>query len=218
MGLFDIETACKPPGHAGEGGAEREAKCPAPSALPAGTASLVGWRGSGEVYGVVAKRGGLIFNKDFTVLSDKDFKDHVDSMLAERLRTMAAFTPDHRPLNMYAIYRADLEMPPGKLSAQTGHAFTLAYEAAQAKYPALCAQYKGTGNGTKIAMYAKNLGQLLRAYREMLELSIPCALIIDRGHVLAPNFDGKPIITALGIGPTYRDAIEKTLKRYTLAP
>lgn len=152
------------------------------------------------------------------MLSDKDFQTHIDTMLAERLSTMADFAVDYRPLNMYAIYRADLEMPPGKLSAQTGHAFTLAYEAALVKDPNLCAQYKGTGNGTKLTMYAKNLGQLLRAYREMLDQGIPCALIIDRGHILAPHFDGKPIITALGIGPTYRDAIEKTLKRYTLAP
>lgn len=152
------------------------------------------------------------------MLCDKDFQEHIDGLLAERKRTMADFTPDHRPLNMYAIYRADLQMPAGKLSAQTGHAFTLAYEAAQAKDPQLCAQYKGTGNGTKLTMYAKNLGQLLRAYREMLDQGTPCALIIDRGHVLPPHFDGQPIITALGIGPAYRDDIEKTLKRYTLAP
>lgn len=147
---------------------------------------------------------------------DYSFDSHIQGMLRERARTMQDFIEGFEPLKMYAIYRVDLEMPPGKLAAQCGHAYTLAYEAAIDKDPSIGQAYKGTGNGTKIAMYAKNEGQLLRAYREMLELDIPCALIIDRGHVLPPHFDGEPIITALGIGPTHRAAIEKTLKRYTL--
>lgn len=147
---------------------------------------------------------------------DVDFEIHIAELLAERKRTMAEFRPDHRPLNMYAIYRADLEMPPGKLAAQCGHAFTRAYENACKADPSIAERYKGTGNGTKICMYAKNQGQLLRAYREMLEQGIPCELIIDRGHVLPPHFTGEPIITALGIGPVYRDEIANTLKRYTL--
>ena len=140
----------------------------------------------------------------------------IQALLDERAQTMTAFTADHRPLNMYALYRADLEMPPGKLSAQCGHAYLNAFEAALKMRPAITAHYKGTGNGTKICMYAKNLGQTLRAYRELQALAIPCSLVIDRGHVLAPHFNGQPIITALGIGPAYRDEIAHILKRYTL--
>ena len=151
------------------------------------------------------------------MLTDQEFEEHISSMLRQRAETMKAFTTDYRPLNMYAIYRADLEMPPGKLQAQVGHAFTMAYEDALNENPQRCAQYKGSGNGTKVTMYAKNLHQLLRAYRDMLNKGIPCALIIDRGHVLPPHFDGSPVITALGIGPAYREDIESTLKRYTLA-
>ncbi len=151
-------------------------------------------------------------------MNDQDFDQHIAQLLAERKRTMEDFIPNHRSMNMYAIYRADLQMPPGKLAAQCGHAFTRAYENACKTDPYIAGQYKGTGNGTKICMYAKNLGQLLRAYREMLEQRIPCELIIDRGHVLPPHFTGEPIITALGIGPVYRDDIANTLKRYTLTP
>jgi peptidyl-tRNA hydrolase len=146
------------------------------------------------------------------------FGQHIHDLLADRKATMAAFTSDYRPLNMYAIYRADLDMPPGKIAAQCGHAFARAAENAEKASPGTGARYRGTGNGTKICMYAKNEGQLLRAYREMLEQGIPCELIIDRGHLLPPHFDGNPIITALGIGPVYRDEIANTLKRYTLAP
>ena len=140
----------------------------------------------------------------------------IQALLDERARTMLDFTSDHVPFNLYALYRADLEMPPGKLAAQCGHAFQLALEQARLKDPEVEARYKGTGNGTKICMYARNLGQLLRAYREAQAAGLPCALVIDRGHVLAPHFDGQPIITALGIGPAYRDAIAHITKRYTL--
>lgn len=149
-----------------------------------------------------------------TTLLDPD----IQAMLDERKRTMLVFSPDHRPLNLYAIYRADLEMPPGKLAAQCGHAYLNAHDNARLLRPEITADYKGTGNGTKIAMYARSLGKLLRAYREAVAAGIPCALIIDRGHILAPHFDGNPIITALGIGPAYRDEIEQITKRFTLCP
>jgi peptidyl-tRNA hydrolase len=140
----------------------------------------------------------------------------IQALLEERARTMKAFTPDHRALNLYAICRADLEMPPGKLAAQCGHAFQNAWDKARELRPDIASQYKGTGNGTKICMYAKNLGQLLRAYRDAQAAGLPCDLIIDRGHVLAPHFDGQPIITALGIGPAYVDEIAHITRRYTL--
>ena len=137
-------------------------------------------------------------------------------LLAERKRTMALFTEDYKPLNMYAIFRADLEMSPGKLAAQAGHAFDMTHDKAKIIRPEITSQYKGTGNGTKICMYAKNLGQLIRAYRDCQRLNIPCELIIDRGHVLPPHFDGNPIITALGIGPAYKEEMADITKRYTM--
>lgn len=141
----------------------------------------------------------------------------IQALLDERLETMKAFSENYRPLNMYAIYRADLEMTPDKLAAQMGHAFINAWDKAQHQRPEIASQYKGTGNGTKIIMYSKNLGQLIRAYRDCLEAKIPCDLIIDRGHIMLPHFDGKPIITALGIGPAYKDEISHITKRYTMA-
>lgn len=141
----------------------------------------------------------------------------IQAMLDERARTMADFTTDHRPLNMYAIYRADLEMPAPKMAAQCGHAFQGALAKARLVDPTIDLQYRGTGEGTKLIMYARNLGQLIRAYRECTAAGIPCHLAIDRGHILAPHFDGTPIITALGIGPAYRDQLEHITKRYTLA-
>lgn len=151
-------------------------------------------------------------------MNTNDLPPEIQELLAERARTMQAFTEDHRPLNMYAIYRKDLEMPPGKLSAQTGHAYQGALAEARKFNSNIEAEYKGTGNGTKICMYAKNLGQLIRAYTEAKAAGIPCFLVIDRGHKLLPHFDGQPIITALGIGPIYADQAQPITKRYTLTP
>jgi len=143
----------------------------------------------------------------------------IQALLDERARTMLDFTEDHRPLNMYAIYRADLEMTAPKLAAQTGHAFLNAWVKASKQRSEIANEltYMGTGEGTKILMYAKNLNQLIRAYRDCQAANIPHALIIDRGHVMLPHFTGKPIITALGIGPAYRDEIAHITKRYTMA-
>jgi peptidyl-tRNA hydrolase len=142
----------------------------------------------------------------------------IQALLDERARTMKEFTAEHRPLNLYAIYRADLEMGPGKLAAQCGHAYVNAWDDSRLLRPEIAAHYKGTGNGTKICMYAKNLTQLIRAYREAMAAGIPCSLIIDRGHVLLPHFTGEPIITALGIGPAFADEVRHITKRYTMAP
>jgi peptidyl-tRNA hydrolase len=166
---------------------------------------------SSSFFGTLTSASSSLFSPMKTPL-DAD----IQALLDERKRTMADFTADYRPLNLYAIYRADLDMPPEKLAAQCGHAFQLALELARAGDSSIEARYKGTGNGTKICMYAKNLGQLLRAYREAQAAGLPCSLVIDRGHVMPPWFDGEPIITALGIGPVFKDVAEPITRRLTM--
>lgn len=140
----------------------------------------------------------------------------IAQMLIDRKESMKLFSEDYKPLNMYAIFRDDLVMPTGKMTAQAGHAFEMAHSMALKMRPEITAQYKGDGNGTKISMYAKNLNQLIRAYREAKAANLPCALIIDRGHIMLPHFDGNPIITALGIGPAYKEEAAHIIKRYTM--
>jgi PTH2 family peptidyl-tRNA hydrolase len=147
---------------------------------------------------------------------DQQLDSDIQELLNERERTMAFFHSDYKPLNMYAIFRADLEMSPGKLAAQAGHAFDMTHDKAKIQRPEITSQYKGSGNGTKICMYAKNLNQLIRAYRDCQSLNIPCELIIDRGHILLPHFNGKPIITGLGIGPAFKEEMTTITKRYTM--
>lgn len=140
----------------------------------------------------------------------------IQAMLYASQESMKPFTDCYRPLYMYGIFRQDLDMTAGKLCAQSGHTFEMAYKNAEIERPDVTSQYKGTGNGTKICMLARNLGQLIRAYRDCQTAKIPCRLIIDRGSIMLPHFDGNPIITALGIEPVYKDEIAHITKRYKL--
>lgn len=116
---------------------------------------------------------------------------------------------------MYAIVRADLEMPPGKLSAQSGHAYTDSLCSAFEQDPNRVRDYRNLDKGgSKVTLKAKNSNQLLRAYKEAKEAGIPCALIVDQHHVLPPYFDGSPIITALGIGPCTQSECKSITKRF----
>jgi len=44
---------------------------------------------------------------------------------------------------------------------------------------------------------------------------IPATLVEDEGHVMLPHFTGESIITAVGIGPSYRHEV-KFLKQFKL--
>ena len=97
-------------------------------------------------------------------------------------------------LRMYAIARNDLEMTSGKLASQTGHAFLGAHRRASSE---LQDQYN---NGTKITL-SGTLDDIENARKYCEEHNIPHYLMIDEHHIMLPHFTGKPIITALGIGP-----------------
>ena len=120
-------------------------------------------------------------------------------------------------LYLYAIVRDDLEMHlhPGKLAAQAGHAYTDSLMVANQIDPALVSRYCVAGlGGSKVTLKAKNQNQLLRAYNEALSAGLPCAIVVDRNHVLPPHFNGFPIITALGIGPCTQEKCRHITKRY----
>jgi len=117
-------------------------------------------------------------------------------------------------LYLYAIIRADLEMLAGKLSAQSGHAYTDCLFNALDTTPDLANQYRRDGfGGSKVTLKAKNLASLMRAKAEAEALGFTTALITDRDHVLLPHFDGSPVITALGIGPVLKSQARAVTKR-----
>ncbi len=106
-------------------------------------------------------------------------------------------------------------MPIGKLAAQAGHAYTDTLYQAHDTDPKRYHAYRidGTG-GSKVTLKAKNESKLIQAYNDCIALGLPCAIIVDREHILPPHFDGSPIITALGIGPCTKDEVKQVTKKF----
>ena len=110
--------------------------------------------------------------------------------------------------------RTDLGMDPGKTASQAGHAylgsFLLSNPDTQKEYHKEFPEHPGT----KICLKAECLGQLLLAENAAKEAGIPCFRVIDSG---CKNFHGgKPIITALGLGPVTRSKIQHITSKFKL--
>lgn len=116
-------------------------------------------------------------------------------------------------LRLYAIVRGDLEMPPGKLASQAGHAFLESYLKTTHQ---IQDEYRLDGLGTKITLKARNLDDILWAQFMCEEGRFSHATIVDEGHVMPPHFDGSPIITAIGIGPYRREDISHITDKFRL--
>lgn len=108
-------------------------------------------------------------------------------------------------------------MGPGKLSAQTGHAFANCAIMALIQDPELLRTYQGPDFiGTKVSLKAKNESAILRAYDEAREAGLITCLITDKNHIIPGTaFDGNEIITALGIGPCTREKANFITKRFS---
>lgn len=109
-------------------------------------------------------------------------------------------------------------MTPGKLAAQAGHAFLDAYLAAADVRPEIAREYARLKPGTKVTLIAPCLDELERARMRAEAMGVPCAWIVDSGHVHPPHFDGSPVVTALGIGPATRSEVRRITGSFALAP
>jgi PTH2 family peptidyl-tRNA hydrolase len=105
-------------------------------------------------------------------------------------------------------------MPPGKLAAQAGHAFTDAAAECLDSNPDTFHAYRRGNAGSKVVVHTNSEHRLLRAARECAEAGIPHAVVTDRDHVLLPHFTGEPVVTALGIGPCTRAQCRFITKRF----
>jgi peptidyl-tRNA hydrolase len=108
-------------------------------------------------------------------------------------------------------------MKPGKLASQACHAAKNCVLLASRRDPELLRVYQGPDFiGTQIILKAKNQGQLERAHEAALEAGLITSLIIDKTHVIpGTEFDGNPIVTALGIGPCTQAQAHAITKRFS---
>lgn len=109
-------------------------------------------------------------------------------------------------------------MSPGKQAAQAGHAFLGAYLAAVDLRPEISRRYAHLRPGTKVTLMAPDLERLHSACVRAEALGLPCAWIVDSGHVMPPHFDGSPVVTALGLGPVTREEVNRITRGFALAP
>jgi len=118
----------------------------------------------------------------------------------------------------YAIVRADLAMPPGKMASQASHAFVHSLLRFLERDPNRSAEFLALGtSGSRVVLTGRNEEDLLKAHAQAEALGLPCALFVDSGHVMAPAFDGSPVATALGIGPASKDALRPVVRRFRCA-
>ncbi len=107
-------------------------------------------------------------------------------------------------------------MSSGKIAAQAGHAYLDSGLDCLSNHPDRFREYK-VNHGIKIALQARSEAHLNRAYEEARKAGIPCALITDLAYFGYPeHMLGKPIVTALGIGPARRSEVDRILKRFQL--
>jgi peptidyl-tRNA hydrolase len=105
-------------------------------------------------------------------------------------------------------------MSAGKIASQAGHAYLGAFLQCQTSNPQAIAEYLEGFPGTKVCLQSNNLDSLLRAQAEAIASGIPCSLITDSG---CPNFfHGRPIITAIGLGPAKANQIKHITRRFQL--
>lgn len=107
-------------------------------------------------------------------------------------------------------------MSEGKCIAQAGHAYTdtlLAH--LQTDHGRA---YAALRPGTKICLSGGSDDDLLRLAERLSLAGIPHVTITDSGHVELPDFDGSPVLTAIGVGPIPRalaPGFLRKLKLYT---
>jgi PTH2 family peptidyl-tRNA hydrolase len=102
------------------------------------------------------------------------------------------------------VFRSDLRISKGKVAAQAGHAAVSAGEEARKHREDWWEAWMKEGQ-CKIAVKVKSEKELLELERRAKELTLPCALIIDRGLTEIPPGTA----TCLGIGPAPSETVDK---------
>ena len=121
---------------------------------------------------------------------------------------------DPNKLKMVVLVRTDLEMPPGKLGAQTGHAAQEALldrtgaEPRLRSDPLLIEWLEG--KYTKVVLKVKSEQKMLDLCARAEELNFHVHVVTDVGDTL---FDGVPTKTVAAIGPARSGDLDALTRR-----
>ena len=115
-------------------------------------------------------------------------------------------------LRLYCLVRTDIEIPVGKLTAQTGHAYcTVIFNAIRDGDRDQVQKYFDNDQ-PKITLRAKNLASIERAARECKEAGINHFVVTDAGRTVF----NEPTVTCMGIGPVQKGELPKFVQRMQL--
>lgn len=101
----------------------------------------------------------------------------------------------------------------GKIASQAGHGYLGAFLNAQRLTPHFAQAYQEEAPGTKICLQG-NILEIERALALAQALGIPSFLTVDSG--CKDFYDGEPIVTSLGLGPSLRHIIKPVVKKFRL--
>lgn len=111
-------------------------------------------------------------------------------------------------------------MPVGKSEPQAGHAYVdallLSLQSPDDHIRAQAEAYARLRPGTKVCLDGGSEMQLDLLEAQLTAAGLPVARIIDSGHICPPDFDGSPILTALGVGPITRGQAPRCLRSLKL--
>ena len=110
----------------------------------------------------------------------------------------------HFDYKQVIVFRQDLTLSKGKISAQAGHAAVSAALEARKHYPNWFKAWILEGQ-RKIAVKVKNEEELLKLEKNAIKQELPRALIVDKGLTEIPE----GTITCLGIGPAPAERIDR---------
>jgi peptidyl-tRNA hydrolase len=96
-------------------------------------------------------------------------------------------------------------MTAGKAASQAGHAFLDSFLQASTEQTSA---YLADG-GTKVVLQVPDERALCDVYHRARMAGLPCAMVVESEHVMAPAFDGSPVVTAVGIGPCAKAEAKK---------
>ncbi len=114
-------------------------------------------------------------------------------------------------LRMWLAVRRDLDMPPGKLAVQSGHAFATALLSAHVREPRLVEEYQAA-QMSKAVVGVKTLAQLRRVESECIAAGLDHCLVTDAGRTVF----GGPTETVCAFGPCRMSDLPPFLGRLRL--
>jgi len=115
------------------------------------------------------------------------------------------------PCKLVLVVRTDLNMTPGKVAAQCGHATLACYKALSKKHPKLVRHWETTGQ-TKIALRASSEEEIMELEALAKSLNLCARSIQDAGRTQVEAGTR----TVLGIGPAPVELVNQVTEHLRL--